>query len=150
MRARLLSVLIPLMALVLITLSLPLASNLAAARQQTMFLDRLQDTGWFASIDQQSADQLDAQILAADIVRYGEVYGVQAAVLDRTGAARAVSSPSLDLRSPPVAAEVRQALAGHQSVEPDTIWPWTDRPLVVGVPVTRNGEVVGAVVTVSS
>ncbi|GAA5201553.1 HAMP domain-containing sensor histidine kinase [Rugosimonospora acidiphila] len=149
MRARLLSVLIPLIALVLVTLSLPLASNLAAARQQTMFLDRLQDTGMFASLSQQSADQLDTQVLAEDLVRYGDVYGVQAAVLDRTGAPRAASSPSLDLRSPQVAAEIRQALAGHQSVNPDTIWPWADRPLVVGVPVVRNGEVIGAVVTVS-
>jgi signal transduction histidine kinase len=149
MRARLLCVLIPLMALVLVTLSFPLAGNLAAARQQAMFLDRLQDTSRFAAISQQSADQLDTQALAEDLVRYGEVYGVQAAVLDRTGAKRVASSSSLDLRSPPVAAEIRRALAGHQSVDPDTIWPWTDQPLVVGVPVIRNGEVIGAVVTVS-
>jgi signal transduction histidine kinase len=149
MRARLLCVLIPLMTLVLVTLCFPLASNLAAARQQAMFLDRLQDTSWFASTSQQSADPLDTEVLAADLVRYGEVYGVQAAVLDRTGAKRAASDSSLDLHSPPVAAQIRQALAGHQSADPDTIWPWTDQPLVVGVPVIRNGEVIGAVVTVS-
>ncbi len=149
MRTRLLTLLVLLMSLVLAALCIPLAQNRAASRQQAVFVDRLQDTTRFASEAQQVGNALDQQALATDLERYGGVYAIAVAVLDGRGAVQASSADPLDLRQPQVAREVRQALAGHQSDNPPTIWPWQNRPLVVAVPVIRGDDVVGAVVTIS-
>ncbi len=147
MRTRLLAVLVALMTLVLAVLSVPLGTNLAATRQQDMFLDRLQDATRFAN----QAQQFDAddQALAPDLARYGDVYGIPVVLLDRSGTVRASSQLPLRLTDPEVARAVGRALAGHQTQDPPLLWPWRDRPLVVAVPVIRGDDVVGAVVVVA-
>jgi signal transduction histidine kinase len=148
-RTRLLTLLLLLMGLVLAALCIPLAQNRAATRQQAIFVDRLQDTTRFASEAQQVGNALDEQALATDLQRYGGLYSIAVAVLDGRGTVQAGSRRSLDLHQPQVARNLRQALAGHQSEDPATIWPWQRRPLVVAVPVIRGDDVVGAVVTIS-
>ncbi len=147
MRTRLLAVLVALMTLVLAVLSVPLGSKLAATRQQEMFLDRLQDATRFANQAQQF--EADDQTLAPDLARYGDVYGIPAALLDRSGTVRASSQLPLRLTDPEIARAVSRALAGHQTQDSPIVWPWQDRPLVVAVPVIRGDDVVGAVLIVS-
>ena len=44
---------------------------------------------------------------------------------------------------------MREALAGSRAGGTGTIWPWQTAPLILAVPVTSGGEVIGAVVTLS-
>jgi signal transduction histidine kinase len=150
MRTRLIALLVLLLGCVLAALSVPYARNLAANRQQAMFVDRLQDTSRFASAAQQATNGVDEQALRDDLARYADLYGITAVVLDRNGQARTAAGAPLDLHRRVVAEGVRRALAGHQSGDPALIWPWSDQPIVVAVPVISSGDVIGAVVTVSS
>jgi signal transduction histidine kinase len=150
-RTRLVVLLVLLMGGFLAALSVPFAQNLAAQHAQRMFVDRLNDTSLFASTAQQlGADEADTQALHEALTRYGEVYGITAAVLNRSGAPLAASSDRLDLSVPAVAHAVRLARAGHQSDEPAPIWPWNDQPMAVAVPVMRGDDMIGVALTVSS
>src|SRR5262249_42702878 len=121
------------------------------------YVDQLQDTIRFASAAQQAAGDIDERALHDDLSRYASVYGVTAAVLDRNGRPRPspagpetqVAGRAADLKLALVVDAVRWALAGHQSANPPTIWPWHSRPLVVAVPVIRADDVIGVAVTVS-
>lgn len=55
------------------------------------------------------------------------------------------SGPDAELVRP----AVRTALAGRLTEAPDRLVPWEDRPLVAAQPVVADGDVVGAVVSVS-
>ncbi len=149
MRTRLFSVLFALLACVLGALSVPFAWRVAADHQQAMFVDRLQATSRFASKAQQATNSIDDQALQEDLVRYHEVFGIDAAIVDRTGASRQTSG-SVDLDDPAAARALALARAGHQSQNPPLIWPGDNAVLVVAVPVIRGDDVVGAAVTVSS
>jgi signal transduction histidine kinase len=85
----------------------------------------------------------------AELERYDQVYGVAAAVVDTDGAVRVASRPQVPLDGADAGRRVRAALGGRPSEVPGPVWPWADDPLVVAVPMVRNGDVVGAVVTVS-
>jgi TRAP transporter TAXI family solute receptor len=146
-RARLLALLLVLMSLVLAVLCVPLSRGIVATRQQAMFVDRLQDATRFAYEAQQF--EVDDQSMAADLARYGDVFGIPAALLDRSGAVKASSQLALRLTDPAVADAVSRALAGHPTQDEEVIWPWQHRPLVVAVPVVRGDDVVGAVLIVS-
>jgi signal transduction histidine kinase len=151
MRTRLVVLLVALMGCVLAALSVPFAQNLAARHAQRMFVDRLHDTSLFASTAQQlGTDEADTQVLREELARYGELYGITAAVLSRSGAPVAASTDRLDLAEPTVSRAVRLALAGHQSAGPAPIWPWDDQPLAVAVPVMRGDDVIEVALTVSS
>ena len=52
MRSRLLPLLLVLMAAILLALGLPLAASVAAAEQQRLIVDRIDDTARFASLAQ--------------------------------------------------------------------------------------------------
>jgi signal transduction histidine kinase len=148
-RARLLGVFVALLTCVLAALSVPFAQRVASDRQQAMFLDRLQDTTRFASAAEQASDDVDDQALQQDLTRYHEVYGVAAAIVDRTGAIRH-SSGSLDLRDAGILRAEQLALSGHQSPNPSLIWPTGPGVMAVAVPIIRGDDVIGAALTVSS
>jgi len=149
-RRRLIALLLLLLAAVLAALSLPFARSLAAGRQQEMFVDRLQDTTQFAAGAQQATTAVDQETLRADVARYAELYGSTAAVISRGGTTWAVAGRLEALDERQVTERIGQARAGHQSSAPPIVWPWTDRPIVVAVPVVRADNVIAVAVTVSS
>jgi signal transduction histidine kinase len=150
--SRLLGLLLTLMAVVLIALGVPLGISMASARTQQTFLDRLNDASRFVSVAQQRPADDDGTLLASQLARYEEVYGIAAAVLDRQGQVLVASRPRLAVPSLGQRAEqrVRAALTGRRSEPPGVIWPWSSAPLVVAEPVINGGDTVGAVITVSS
>jgi signal transduction histidine kinase len=148
-RSRLLSILLVLIGAVVLSLGVPLGRSLADRHQQVMFLDRLGDTARFASLAGQMSGRDDLDLLREDLVRYGQVYGSAAAVVDRDGAVQVSSGRRIPLGDADVARRVGTAEAGRRSEVPPFTWPWDDRPLVVAEPVYRAGDVVGVAVTSS-
>ncbi|GAA3376464.1 HAMP domain-containing sensor histidine kinase [Streptomyces sannanensis] len=166
MRTRLLPLLIFLLALVLVALGFPLAVSVAAAQQQNVVVDRIDDTARFAALAQfvtdvdtyfgtdpavgvtgEDPDKRRAT-LTAELARYHELYGIKAGVFRRDGTAMGLAP---DDWAVPESGEGRQAfeeaLAGRRSHDPDQVWPWQRGRLVVASPVVRDGDVVAVVVT---
>src|SRR5262249_51463244 len=121
MRARLFHTFLALGTGTLLLLSLLLAGYIARAAQHAVFLDRLQDTMRFAAAAEQVDTDLDEHALRADLVRYHEGFGIEAAIVDRSGTVRASSGP-IDLAAVPVLRALRLALAGRHNPDPGTIW----------------------------
>ncbi|KAF0648798.1 MULTISPECIES: sensor histidine kinase [Streptomyces] len=154
MRTRLLPLLIILMAGVLLALGFPLAGSLASAHQQTVVVDRIDDTARFAALAQYVTDSgpgLDERrsTLQNELVRYREVYGIDAGVFYRDGTTMAAAPEGWRI---PQEGELRRALAearlGRRSHDPPQVWPWQpDARLAVASPVVRDGDVVAVVVT---
>ncbi|MCO6008613.1 HAMP domain-containing histidine kinase [Actinoallomurus purpureus] len=149
MRARLILILNTLVVCSLLALGVPLATSIVRQHQESLFQDRLDDTTRFAALVVVAPLGASSSDIGAELTRYHEVYGTSAAVVDRQRLAW-ISTPRYPgNETGDVPAALRQAFAGRHSAETRTIWPWDDRPLVVAAPVRRNGDVVGAVVTVS-
>jgi signal transduction histidine kinase len=158
-RTRLLPLLIILMAAVLLALGVPLAISVAAAEQQRVVVDRIDDTARFAALSQfvgslapgdvteDAAGERGAK-LERELDSYHAVYGIRAGVFLRNDEVL-TSSPG-DWRLP-AGGEVRaafdEALLSRRSHDPAQVWPWQDRRLVVASPVIRDGDVVAVVVT---
>jgi signal transduction histidine kinase len=152
-RSRLLPLLIVLMAGVLLALGFPLAVSLAAAQQQRVVVDRIDDAARVAALAQFLAESRDGSgerlgMLKEELDRYHDVYGIQVGVFlrDRTAMARAPESFKI-----PEEGKGRQAfeeaLLGRRSDDPEQVWPWQDGRLIVDSPVVRDGDVVAVVVT---
>ncbi|GAA1736623.1 HAMP domain-containing sensor histidine kinase [Isoptericola hypogeus] len=144
MRTRLAVILYVPLLLVLAVVGTAYAASVARADQQAVFLDRLADTGYLVITARQSLLADDPAIVAGDLERYRDVYGIDAAVLDQAGATWATNG--LD------AADVDEraaALAGRRSELRTGPLPWTVDQVVVAEPVFDGGDLVGAVVTVS-
>lgn len=166
MRTRLLPLLIVLMAGVLLALGFPLAASLAAAHQQTVVVDRIDDTARFAAIAQyvtetgsgfkklpggESGSAVDERraTLESELARYHEVYGIEAGVFYRDGTVMAAAPGGWRI---PEKGEVRrafgEALLGRRFHDPPQVWPWQPGArLAVASPVVRDGDVVAVVVT---
>ncbi|MFF4210109.1 ATP-binding protein [Streptomyces sp. NPDC001796] len=158
MRTRLLPLLIVLMAAVLLALGLPLAVSLAAAQQQRVVVDRIDDTARFAALAQfvtdrptgSRADVTDerGETLAGELRMYYSVYGIRAGVFYRDDTPMANAPGDWFL---PEKGEGRdafnEALLGRRSHDPEQVWPWQRTRLVVASPVIRDGDVVAVVVT---
>ncbi|MFR9798991.1 ATP-binding protein [Streptomyces sp. MS06] len=157
MRTRLLPLLIVLMAAVLLALGIPLAVSLAAAEQQKVVVDRIDDTARFASLAQyvntspaggEKPEEERLETLRRELASYHEVYGIRAGVFYRadTPMARAPADFFLP-RSGEVRAAFAEALLSRRSHDPEQVWPWQQGRLVVASPVIRDGDVVAVVVT---
>ncbi|MEU6284662.1 HAMP domain-containing sensor histidine kinase [Streptomyces sp. NPDC047028] len=158
MRARLLPLLIVLLAAVLLALGVPLAVSVAAAQQQKVVVDRIDDTARFAALAQFVADGPGGtrptvpgerrETLRRELVSYYGVYGIRAGVFFRNGSAMANAPADWSV---PRTGEVREAfdeaLLSRRSHDPRQAWPWDERRLVVASPVIRDGDVVAVVVT---
>ncbi len=144
MRARLIvAFAIPLVLLFLL-LGMAYAASLARSNQQEMFLDRLRDAGYLVLTARQSLTADDPSIVASELARYGEVYGIEAAVLDDAG--RIWVSNGLDVDT---IEERHIALAGRRADPAAGFFPWQFDRMVVAEPVFEGGDLVGAVVTSS-
>ncbi|WP_327432188.1 sensor histidine kinase [Streptomyces sp. NBC_01236] len=158
MRTRLLPLLIVLMAAVLLALGIPLAVSVAAAQQQRVVVDRIDDTARFAALAQFVTDPATAspdtfpderrETLRKELARYYSVYGIRAGVFYRNGTAMA-NAPDAWLL--PKTGEGRDAFnearLSRRSHDPQQVWPWQRHRLVVASPVIRDGDVMAVVVT---
>jgi signal transduction histidine kinase len=146
MRRRLVTTYLALLMLVLLALEIPLAVSVATAATRNMWTDRLIDASGFAANADSSLRSGETRALGDQLARYRSLYGISAAVVNRDGVV-VVGGP---LRSDAQAGRmIRRALAGERIRVNGTVWPWTRGPLVVTVPVTSRGEVVGAVLLLS-
>ncbi|MFF1416395.1 sensor histidine kinase [Streptomyces sp. NPDC058280] len=153
MRTRLLPLLIILMAGVLLALGFPLAVSLAAAQQQRVVVDRIDDTARVAARAQFVAESSSATderrtLLEEELTRYHQVYGIRVGVFYRDGDTMAGAPGNWTV---PRTGEGRQAfqeaLLGRRSDDPEQVWPWQNGRLIVDSPVVRGGDVVAVVVT---
>ncbi|MCW3815002.1 HAMP domain-containing histidine kinase [Micromonospora sp. DR5-3] len=147
MRRRLVISYLLLMVLVLLALETPLAATLATRETDRVRADRLADASRFASLGGPALRGGGAGPLDGELAAYDDLYGIGAALVDRDG--RTVTASVSWESGPGTAAALDTALAGQQFSAPDSVWPWVDGPVVVAVPVTDGGEVLGAVVTVT-
>lgn len=150
MRTRLLAIVISLVGLVVVGLGVPLALNVASTQGQGLYVDRLTDTERFANLAQQPLFSNDFGSLTGMLVRYEQVYGVRAAVLDTDAREVASSTTGVDGTDPAVRAVVDPVLAGGSPTPSTMLLPWDSAPMVVAQPVQFQGERLGVVVTVSS
>ncbi|WP_328470199.1 sensor histidine kinase [Streptomyces sp. NBC_00448] len=159
MRSRLLPLLIVLMAGVLLALGFPLAASQAAAQQQRVVVDRIDDTTRFAALAQfvtardentvvDPEDDERLHTLVTELDRYEQLYGIRAGVFyrDRTSMAAAPHSWRV-----PSSGELYDAydsaLLGRRVHNPEQVWPWQHRMLAIASPIVRDGDVVAVVVT---
>lgn len=152
MRTRLLPLLIVLMAGVLLALGFPLAVSVAAAQQQRVVIDRIDDTARFAALAQFITDPVAGyderrRTLRNELDTYESVYGIRAGVFRRDDSAMAKAPAAWQL---PLDGEGREAfkeaLLGRRSHDPPQVWPWQNGRVVVASPVVRDGDVVAVVV----
>lgn len=165
MRTRLLTTYVLLLCMVLLALEVPLAISLTNRETQRVLADRLADATRFASLAGPVLTTGELAPVVDELERYHEVYGIASVLLDqgqRVQSAVGIATLLLDERQRVLDADgqplagteqtpvaIRGALAGRQVSTPETLWPWLDLPLVVAVPVTDEGAVVGALVTFS-
>ncbi|MEU5520697.1 HAMP domain-containing sensor histidine kinase [Streptomyces sp. NPDC052079] len=157
MRTRLLPLLIVLMAAVLLALGVPLAVSLAGAQQQKVVVDRIDDTARFAALAQFVTEPADPaggdvnerrETLSRELRSYHEVYGIRAGVFYRNDSPMAHAPEDWFLpRTGEVRDAFKEALLSRRSHDPEQVWPWQRRSLVVASPVIRDGDVVAVVVT---
>jgi signal transduction histidine kinase len=158
-RTRLLPLLIVLMAAVLLALGVPLAVSVAAAEQQRVVVDRIDDTARFAALAQFVGTLAPGDVpdgtsgerganLARELDSYHRVFGIRAGVFLRDD--ELLTSAPDDWTLPPdgeVRVAFEEAKLSRRSHDPHQVWPWQDRRLVVASPVIRDGDVVAVVVT---
>ncbi|NJP47538.1 sensor histidine kinase [Actinacidiphila epipremni] len=161
MRTRLLPLLIVLMAGVLLALGVPLAVSQAAAQQQRVVVDRIDDTTRFASLaqfvtsrdeeEQSLVDSVDDErlhTLRTELARYQQLYRISAGVFYRDSTAMAEAPQNWQL---PAEGELydayESALLGRRAHDPAQVWPWQHRRLAIASPIVRDGDVVAVVVT---
>ncbi|MEU9082616.1 HAMP domain-containing sensor histidine kinase [Streptomyces sp. NPDC048357] len=158
MRARLLPLLVILMAGTLLALGFPLAVSLASGQQQRVVVDRIDDSARFAAlaqlvIDAQGSGSTGAdarrETLQFELARYQELYGIRVGIFYRDDNDMARSPSWWQL---PESGEGRrafeEALAGRRSHDPPQVWPWqTHGRLLVVSPVVLDGDVVAVVAT---
>jgi signal transduction histidine kinase len=146
-RTRLLVIVLVVVGLVAVGLGGLLGWTTAQAAQQQFFTRRLTDTGYLASLVQRPVTDAESADLDALLDRYRQVYGVSVHVVTAAGRPFApATAPALDTDG---RARLDAALAGRRSESPALQMPWDDAPLVIAEPVLVDGEVRGAVVTVS-
>ena len=148
MRRRLLVLSVTLVGLVLVALTVPLITTYAEDRTQDVFVNRLGHVTRFAVLAENALEAGDAQALDVDLERYADVYGGSVVVTNANREVVAQAGPASVLE-PRVTAVVQDALAGRPSTPPPTVWPWAARSVVIGSPVGRDAQVLGAVVMVA-
>jgi signal transduction histidine kinase len=147
-RRRLLVVSLSLVGVLMVALMAPLVTTYASDRTQDLFVGRLGDVTRFAVLAEDALESGEATGLQADLERYVDVYGGAVLV---TNANREVVARAGDLvlGDPEESAVLDRALSGAGSQPPGTVWPWGDDDVVIGSPVGRDAQVLGAVLMVA-
>ncbi|WP_433293555.1 sensor histidine kinase [Actinoplanes sp. CA-030573] len=145
MRNRLVGTYVLLLCMVLLALELPLAVALTTRETERVEADRLADATRFASLAAPALRSGELESLRDELHRYTDLYGIATMVVDQDQ--RVLSDFGPPVRDAGLA--IRAALAGRQVGTPETLWPWQSRPLIVAVPVSDGGAVLGIVLTAS-
>jgi signal transduction histidine kinase len=149
-RTRLLPLLIILMAAVMLALGIPLAVGVAAAQQQKVVVDRIDDTAHFAALAQYVTKQGDERqkTLQSELDSYFDVYRIRVGVFYQNSNIMANAPTTFFV---PDTGEVQdafaEALLSRRSEDPPQVFPWQRGRLVVASPVIRDGDVIAVVVT---
>jgi signal transduction histidine kinase len=152
MRLRLLGIVLSLVALLVVGLGVPLALSMAQREQQELFLDRLTDTSRYASLAQRPVLESQPSALDNQLVSYHDVYQIDTVVFSRDRTVVASSDPAhppFVATDPAIAPHLENALGGQHSEPAALLLPWDTEPLIIAEPVLTDGEVRGAVVTMS-
>ncbi|MET7398647.1 HAMP domain-containing sensor histidine kinase [Dactylosporangium sp. NPDC005572] len=149
MRVRLVGTYLVLLLLVLAALEVPFATIIAGRDTQRLVADRLADATRFATLAEPALRANETAEMSAELVRYDELYGITAIVVDQDAHRTVSSRPGAFLDDADVLRQARRALEGREASDDGTVWPWRTDPYVVAVPVGRGGEVIGAVITIS-
>src|SRR5882757_11224324 len=135
------------MAGVLLALGFPLAASQAAAQQQRVVVDRIDDTTRFAALaqfvtaqDEQTGavpeDDERLHTLRTELARYQQLYGISAGVFyrDRTAMAAAPADWRLPAKGE-LYDSYYSALLGRRAHDPAQVWPWQSRTLAISSPI---------------
>ncbi|MGX7679909.1 sensor histidine kinase [Jatrophihabitans sp. DSM 45814] len=150
MRLRLGLLILGLLVIVLVATGVPLALGIRNTLARDAFLDQLNDTARFASAAEQAETPDQMAKIETQLRRYEVVHHADCFVLAADRTVLLAASDSDLPRDPPSDERISEAIRGRRGVLPPTIWPWTSQPLLVVEPMMRGGEVVGAMVIVSS
>ncbi|ANN16436.1 histidine kinase [Amycolatopsis orientalis] len=157
MRVRLQAIVLTLVAALVFGLGIPLALSVAASVQLDLFLDRLTDTSRFASLAQRPLVENRPDLIEDELRRYTEVYNVPVVIVDQDGEAVVSAlgggpgaAARINLKDAAISSHIQAALAGRRSEPGPLLMPWNTEPLVLAEPILIDGEVRGAVITLSS
>lgn len=148
MRRRLLVVAVSLVSVVLVALMAPLIITFAGDRTQDLFVSRLSDVTRFAVLAEDALEGGGTDALTTDLERYVDVYGGSVLVLNANREVVARSGEA-DIPQGADLSVLDEALAGSPSQSPPTAWPWRDDSILIGSPVGRDAQVLGAVLMVA-
>ena len=149
MRARLITCITVPLLLLLAVLGVTYGGGTAESSLQGMFLDRLGDATGFVPTARQGLVTDPLPVTVEQLHRYGEVYGIGAAVLTRTGEVVATNGLQVEHLDEEGRRRLDAALAKRGSELPTVVAPWRWGDLVVAEPILEAGDLVGAVVTSS-
>lgn len=138
---------LPLVTMLLLALMVPLLAAYAADRTQDQFVGRLGDVSRFAVLAEDAIESDDVGALESELRRYTEVYGGSVVVTDANR--DVVTSSGRDPAGGHTDAAVTRALTGATAQPPATAWPWQEDRMLIGSPVGRDAQVLGAVVVVA-
>ncbi|GAA1979083.1 HAMP domain-containing sensor histidine kinase [Isoptericola halotolerans] len=144
MRGRLAAIVYVPLVLVIVVLGAVSAGSITRAHQQEVLLERLRDVTYLVLPARQAVLADDPSLVAGDLQRYREVYGIGAAVVDQAGST--LVAEGLDVEDYD---ERHAALAGRRAEMREAFWPWDAQRIVVAEPLFDGGDVVGALVTSS-
>ena len=148
MRTRLVTTYVLLLCMVLLALEVPLGVSMTNRETQRVLADRLADATRFASLAAPAMRNDDLKSVTDELRRYHDLYGIGTMLVDQDQ--RVLSVSGVPVPGPDQAGlAIRGALAGRQVGTPGTLWPWQEEPLIVAVPVSDGGTVLGTVLTVS-
>lgn len=148
MRRRLLQSLVPLVILLAIAASLPLANYVASGASRTLFVSRSNDADWFADVAESPLQSGDIATLRQLAVRYHKLYNTPVFIVDVDMRVIATSRSGINVKEPKLKTELDRTLAGRLNEEPPALWPWRTDDMLVSRPVVNNGRVLGAAVLV--
>lgn len=137
---------LPLVGMLLLALMVPLLAAYAAERTQDQFVGRLGDVSRFSVLAEDAIESDETRTLESELERYTEVYGGSVVVTD---ANREVVARAGDPDGAQTDAVMTRALTGSVAQPPDTAWPWSEARMLIGSPVGRDAQVLGAVVVVA-
>jgi signal transduction histidine kinase len=149
MLRRLRIVYVGLLAAVLVGLSVPLAVAFTAVQAQGMYIDRFNDTAYFASLAEPALRTGRTRALYQNLDQYDQLYGIAVVVIGRDGGELYKTRDRVDLSSDVAKDRIDKALNGRYGGSENSVWPWSTGGVVVTAPINSGGQTIGAVVTVS-
>src|SRR4051812_37215894 len=131
--------------MVLVALEVPFAIALSNRETERVVADRLADATRFASLAAPALRSGELESLKDELSSYYALYGIATMLVDQDQRVLSVfGSPVTDFDT-----TARGALAGRQVSTPSTLWPWQSQRLIVAVPVSDGGAVLGSILLAS-